>query len=85
MGTTYRPTGWPKRIRDWDGMRVRLLRDVSTMGGLRARKGTVGRLHSSGRTLTFRTDHCSHCNVSFALRIKDGQTRDLERVEEADA
>ena len=57
--------GWPKRLRDCDGLRVRLGREARNMYAV-IPAGTEGTLQTGGNgwhLLDFTADPCPHCGV----------------------
>lgn len=64
-----RANGWPKLLRDVQGMRVRLKQEAQN-GWVRIPAGTTGTLgvQSNGwHLLHFEADPCPHCKVSPSI------------------
>lgn len=60
-----RAAGWPARLSDADGLRVRLKRDARN-AHIELKAGTSGTLEISRagwHLLTFRADPCGHCGA----------------------
>lgn len=58
----------PKLLREWNGLRVRLIgREIETKGGAVAKRGAVGKIRTSGHKASFRVDACEHCHLSFVV------------------
>lgn len=52
-------------LREWDGLTVRLRRDLQTKGGRKADAGTVGVVSVAGGRARFEVESCPHCGLSF--------------------
>jgi hypothetical protein len=75
-----RAKGWPLRLRDVDGLRVRLRRQAGN-GMMLIPAGAVGTLETAGNgwhLLQFRGDHCKCCGV--APRITRMSWRDFDPI-----
>lgn len=56
----------PKRLRDWNGLRVRLRGPLRTKGGeVAAHAGALGTIRTSGAKASITVDKCPHCSLSF--------------------
>jgi len=77
---TPRPDGWPKRMADWKGMRVRARREISNRGGQVVQPGTLGTLVGAHGGVSVSFNVCEHCGTRMHVRGMD--PRDLERVED---
>lgn len=75
---TYRPKGWPKRLADWTGARVRSRREF-TSGMNRIPAGTEFVIQRVASGLNLETKACAKCGIStFIRRVDPGGVELLE-------
>lgn len=73
----------PKLKRDWVGRKVRLLRDIRTLGGKIMSAGTVMKVTRSYGGLHLKADKvCPHCGLGEEHRVKKVRERSVELLEE---
>ena len=75
------PAGWPKRKRDWVGLRVISCRPLSNLG-LKFPVGTKGTITSGGPTMRVTFDPCNHCGIQG--RISGVSPSDFTRIPDAE-
>lgn len=76
---TPRPKGWPRRMTDWEGMRVRTVVNLAS-GAQSIPVGTVAVIHTARSGITLKTEPCEHCGV--AVFIRRVSPMDVERISE---
>lgn len=77
--TPWTSAGWPKRVRDFEGLRARTKRDFSSRI-MEVPIGTVVTIDHTNRArdIHIKTDPCPHCGV--AVRMTRLEWSDLELI-----
>lgn len=73
------PKGWPKLKRDWQGLRVTSLRELSH-AYMKIGAGTKGTIITGGPVMRVMFDRCAHCSVQ--MRITHVSANDFELLTE---
>lgn len=60
------PDGWPRRMADWEGRKVRTLREIVN-GYMVIPAGTVATITRARSGVTLRGDACGHCGVAVSV------------------